>query len=91
MKSIRAYKCVPFQPQVFCTPTVAGNGGMPAGCEPDRQGNLWVADMRLGILKVKDTGECEQVSFDFNPFKTCTYRQVSNISRTLVGNEMVDH
>ena len=36
----------------MCIPRVDGNGGIPAGCQAEKDGSLWVADMRLGILKV---------------------------------------
>ena len=40
---------------------MAGEGGVPAGCQADREGDLYVADMRLGILKVTPDGDFTQV------------------------------
>lgn len=47
-----------------------GYGGIPAGCQFDRHSNLYVADMRLGILKVNITdGSFQQVMVLLkNPF-----------------------
>jgi hypothetical protein len=42
---------------------VGEDGGIPAGCQCDKEGNIYVADMRLGILKISKTGECKQVFF----------------------------
>ena len=38
-----------------------GEGGIPAGCQCDKDGNLWIADMRLGIIKVTQDGHMTQV------------------------------
>jgi len=51
-----------YQVSEFCSPCIDGDGGIPAGLQSDRQGNLWVADMRLGLLKVTPQGELTQVS-----------------------------
>lgn len=40
------------QAEVICGPSINGYGGIPAGCQMDKDGFLWVADMRLGLLKV---------------------------------------
>ncbi|CAD5113502.1 DgyrCDS2663 [Dimorphilus gyrociliatus] len=37
---------------VICTPNVDGYGGVPAGCQIDQEGYLWVSDMRLGLLRI---------------------------------------
>ena len=44
-----------------CAPCIKGTGGIPAGCQFDKDGNLFVADMKLGILKVRQDGSYEQV------------------------------
>ena len=36
----------------WCLPRSDGVGGIPAGCQIDKENALWVADMRLGLLKV---------------------------------------
>ncbi|XP_013398179.1 diisopropyl-fluorophosphatase-like [Lingula anatina] len=36
----------------ICAPKVGSDGGIPAGLQCDKENNLWVADMRLGILRV---------------------------------------
>ena len=46
---------------MICEPNVDGDGGIPAGCQVDKSGNLYVADMRLGILYVKPDGTFTQV------------------------------
>ncbi|CAG5123188.1 unnamed protein product [Candidula unifasciata] len=52
----------PAQAELVCAPNVDGHGGIPAGCQADREGNLYVADMRLGILHVKPNGEFTQLT-----------------------------
>lgn len=51
-----------FQVEVVCTPYDGEFGGIPAGCQCDLQNNIWIADMRLGILKMDPTGTYKQVS-----------------------------
>ena len=46
---------------VHCEPIVDGHAGIPAGCQGDKDNNLWVADMRLGVLKVSPDGAFKQV------------------------------
>ncbi|KAH9496820.1 hypothetical protein Btru_010371 [Bulinus truncatus] len=48
--------------EVVCEPTVNGDGGIPAGCQTDKEGNIYVADMRLGILFVQPDGHFEQLA-----------------------------
>ncbi|GFR81472.1 diisopropyl-fluorophosphatase [Elysia marginata] len=50
------------QVEVICEPNIDGNGGIPAGCQVDKEGNLYVADMRLGILYVKPDGTFTQIA-----------------------------
>ncbi|KAK7495006.1 hypothetical protein BaRGS_00013646 [Batillaria attramentaria] len=50
------------QSTVLCEPNVNGYGGIPAGCQCDKEGIIYVADMRLGILKVSQSGEFTQVA-----------------------------
>ncbi|GAB1603366.1 diisopropyl-fluorophosphatase-like [Argonauta hians] len=47
---------------ILCEPEINGYGGIPAGCQFDRSDNLFVADMRLGLLKVKLDGTYSQVA-----------------------------
>ena len=49
------------QVEIVCEPNIDGDGGIPAGCQVDKEGNLYVADMRLGILYVKPDGTFTQV------------------------------
>jgi len=49
------------QKNVVCEPNIEG-GGIPAGCQSDKEGNLYVADMRLGILTMKPNGTYKQVA-----------------------------
>ncbi|GFN98539.1 diisopropyl-fluorophosphatase [Plakobranchus ocellatus] len=50
------------QAEVICEPNIDGYGGMPAGCQADKNGNLYVADLRLGILTVKPDGKYTQIA-----------------------------
>lgn len=45
-----------------CIPQFSGYGGRPAGCQVDKENAIWIADMRLGLLKWFD-GKCIQVVF----------------------------
>lgn len=36
-------------------------GGIPAGSQCDQDNNIWIADMRLGILKMDPSGSCLQM------------------------------
>lgn len=47
---------------MLCEPQIDGHGGVPAGLQIDKNGDLWVADMRLGILHVKPDGSMTQVN-----------------------------
>lgn len=48
---------------MICKPCIDGYGGIPAGCQVDKEHNLWVADMRLGMLKVdSQTRKYKQVN-----------------------------
>ncbi|XP_029641994.1 diisopropyl-fluorophosphatase [Octopus sinensis] len=47
---------------ILCEPEIDGYGGIPAGCQFDRLDNLFVADMRLGLLQVKLDGTYKQVA-----------------------------
>ncbi|KAK7099756.1 diisopropyl-fluorophosphatase-like [Littorina saxatilis] len=46
---------------LVCEPSVGEDGGVPAGCQCDKEGNIYVADMRLGILKVTPSGQYQQL------------------------------
>lgn len=46
---------------VVCEPQVDNFGGRPVGCATDKNGTIWIADLRLGLLKYDPrTGSCEQ-------------------------------
>ena len=47
-------------------PVIGGEGGIPAGCQVDANGNIFVADMRHGLIKFDPkTKSFEQVRFRF--------------------------
>lgn len=48
-------------------------GGVPAGIQCDKSDNLWVADMRLGIVKVSPAGGVERAvsTFEGAPIRGC--------------------
>ena len=37
--------------QSVMNPVIGGEGGIPAGCQVDANGNIFVADMRHGLIK----------------------------------------
>lgn len=41
----------------WCCPVIDGSGGIPAGCQVDKDNRLWVADMRLGLLQITASGD----------------------------------
>ncbi|CAH1781141.1 unnamed protein product [Owenia fusiformis] len=47
---------------VFVEPIVGGFVGMPVGLQCDPENNIWVADARLGLLKVTPGGTLRQVA-----------------------------
>jgi gluconolactonase len=51
----------------------ANTGGIPAGLQCDPDDNLWVADMKLGILKVTAQGQIEHVVAEYGggPMRGC--------------------
>ena len=51
----------------------ANTGGVPAGLFPDRENRLWVADMKLGILRCSPDGRLEHVVKEFEgaPIRGC--------------------
>lgn len=53
--------------------TWADTGGIPAGLQCDRENNLWLADMKLGILRLSPRGEIEPMvtEFDGAPIRGC--------------------
>ena len=52
---------------------VANTGGIPAGLQCDKGDNLWVADMKLGILKIDPTGRIDHVvaEYEGRPMRGC--------------------
>lgn len=51
----------------------ANTGGVPAGLFPDRENRLWVADMKLGILRCSPDGRLEHIVKEFQgaPIRGC--------------------
>jgi len=51
----------------------ANTGGIPAGCQCDRENFLWIADMKWGILKVSPQGQVLPVvtEFEGRPMRGC--------------------
>jgi gluconolactonase len=51
----------------------ANTGGIPAGLQCDKDDNLWLADMKLGILRISPAGAIEPVvsTFDGRPIRGC--------------------
>src|SRR6266545_6654738 len=51
----------------------ANTGGIPAGLQVDAQNNVWVADMKLGILRVSTDGQVQRVVSEFEgaPIRGC--------------------
>ncbi|MCC6422683.1 MAG: SMP-30/gluconolactonase/LRE family protein [Phycisphaerales bacterium] len=51
----------------------ANTGGIPAGLQVDRANNLWVADMKLGILSVSPNGQITDGvrTFENKPIRGC--------------------
>ncbi|CAC5377576.1 Diisopropyl-fluorophosphatase [Mytilus coruscus] len=47
---------------VICEPNIDGFGGIPAGCQCDKNNTIWIADMRLGILTMNQSGQFNQVN-----------------------------
>lgn len=52
---------------------LANTGGIPAGLQCDRDNYLWLADMKLGILRISPQGEIEHVVREFAgaPIRGC--------------------
>ncbi|XP_063421626.1 diisopropyl-fluorophosphatase-like [Mytilus trossulus] len=46
---------------VICEPNIDGFGGIPAGCQCDKNNMIWIADMRLGILSMNQSGQFNQL------------------------------
>lgn len=53
--------------------TFADTGGIPAGLQCDRENHLWLADMKLGILRLSPQGDIEPVvtQFEGGPIRGC--------------------
>lgn len=51
----------------------AQTGGIPAGLQLHRDGSIWVADMRLGIIRVTLSGEQTDIvrTFEGSPIRGC--------------------
>lgn len=53
--------CIIYQSVVISAPSIDGFGGIPAGLQSDKDSNLWIADMRLGLIKLSPDGMLTQV------------------------------
>ncbi len=53
--------------------THADTGGIPAGCQCDKENNIWIADMRLGVFRVEPDGTVhhEVATFAGEPIRGC--------------------
>jgi gluconolactonase len=53
--------------------SLANTGGIPAGLQIDADNHLWVADMKLGVLRVSPAGAIVQVvgEYDGKPIRGC--------------------
>lgn len=51
----------------------ANTGGIPAGLAVDAENHVWVADMKLGVLRVSPDGDIEHVvrEFEGKPIRGC--------------------
>ncbi|KAH3731203.1 diisopropyl-fluorophosphatase-like [Dreissena polymorpha] len=49
------------QTEVACRPKDGFDGGIPAGCQCDQENNIWIADMRLGLLCMDSNGNYKQM------------------------------
>ncbi|XP_041358416.1 diisopropyl-fluorophosphatase-like isoform X2 [Gigantopelta aegis] len=82
---------------ILCEPSVDGFGGIPAGCQCDHEGNLWVADMRLGIIKVTQKGEMTQICTKDSEGRTmqgcndCAFDYHGNLWVTAPAGEIAPH
>ncbi|CAH1789003.1 unnamed protein product, partial [Owenia fusiformis] len=47
---------------LLVAPSVGANSGMPTGSQCDHNNNIWVADQRLGLLKVYKNGTFHQIA-----------------------------
>ena len=52
---------------------LANTGGVPAGLQCDKEDNLWLADMELGIFRISPAGELEHVvaAYQGEPIRGC--------------------
>ncbi|CAK8676707.1 diisopropyl-fluorophosphatase-like [Clavelina lepadiformis] len=59
------------QKEMVCMPHFDGYGGRPAGCQSDKNNTIWIADMRLGLLKWNEKGcvQMSKVDTDGNPLR----------------------
>lgn len=75
------------QSSVLSEPAVGGFGGVPAGCQCDKNNMLWIADMRLGLITVEKQGTFTQVHKTLSPI-VLTMTQLYNLNKG-EGNRMV--
>ena len=70
--------------------------GAPAGLQTDPEGNLWVADMMRGIVKVSSDGEVIPIveTFEGQPMRGCNdlaFDSVGNLYFTAPAGSSADH
>lgn len=46
----------------MCEPKIDNYGGIPAGCQCDKNNVIWIADMRLGVFTMDQSGQFKQVN-----------------------------
>lgn len=82
---------------VLCEPAVGGFGGVPAGCQCDKNNMLWIADMRLGLITVDKQGTFTQVCQEDDAGQTmqgcndCTFDYDGNLWITAPAGKIAPH
>lgn len=82
---------------VLCEPAVGGFGGVPAGCQCDKDNVLWIADMRLGLITVGKQGTFTQVCQEDDAGQTmqgcndCTFDYDGNLWITAPAGKIAPH
>ncbi|KAK3090074.1 hypothetical protein FSP39_008960 [Pinctada imbricata] len=83
--------------EVLVEPSIDGNGGIPAGCQSDKDNNIWIADMRLGIIKVHPDGKFVQICQKdskgdiMQGCNDCAYDYTGNLWVTAPAGEIAPH
>ncbi|KAL4236759.1 hypothetical protein ACF0H5_005144 [Mactra antiquata] len=80
---------------IVCTPKDGEYGGIPAGCQCDLDNNIWIADMRLGILKMETSGQYQIMFREDSSGRTmqgcndCIFDYTGNLWVTAPAGDMV--